>query len=116
MDRSVTLFSCKRLKLRCGVDAVSRQHLNHSNMAPCALCTSKDGLPRRAIVRRPKTAQAVCRECFFLAFETEVHNTIMANKLFRRGERVGVAASGGKGGLGHALVANRLQDLTRLQL
>ncbi|KAL7004355.1 cytosolic thiouridylase subunit Ctu1 [Cystobasidiomycetes sp. EMM_F5] len=65
-------------------------------MAPCALCTSKDGLPRRAIVRRPKTAQAVCRECFFLAFETEVHNTIMANKLFRRGERVGVAASGGK--------------------
>ena len=64
-------------------------------MAPCALCEPANA--RRAILRRPKTAQAVCRECFFLAFETEVHLTIMRNKLFRRGERVGVAASGGKG-------------------
>lgn len=66
-------------------------------MAPCALCNP--AAPRRAILRRPKTAQAVCRECFFLAFETEVHNTIARNRLFRRGEKVGIAASGGKGGL-----------------
>ena len=72
-------------------------------MAPCALCDPTN--PRRAILRRPKTAQAVCRECFFLAFETEVHLTIMRNKLFRQGERVGVAASGGKGVCCDALYA-----------
>lgn len=64
-------------------------------MAPCALCEPSSA--RRAILRRPKTGQAVCRECFYLVFETEVHNTIHRNTLFRRGERVGVAASGGKG-------------------
>lgn len=64
-------------------------------MAPCALCEPENA--RRAILRRPKTGQAVCRECFYLVFETEVHNTIQRNALFRRGERVGVAASGGKG-------------------
>lgn len=63
-------------------------------MAPCALCDPSS--PRRAILRRPKTAQAVCRECFYLAFETEVHHTIMRNSLFKRNEKVGVAASGGK--------------------
>jgi cytoplasmic tRNA 2-thiolation protein 1 len=64
-------------------------------MAPCALCEPSS--VRRAILRRPKTGQGVCRECFFLVFETEVHNTIMRHALFKRGEKVGVAASGGKG-------------------
>ncbi|GAA94049.1 uncharacterized protein L969DRAFT_92981 [Mixia osmundae IAM 14324] len=72
-------------------------------MAPCALCMSRPerpASPSRAILRRPKTGQAVCRDCFFLAFETEVHNTILAANsgkgLFRAGERIGIAASGGK--------------------
>ncbi|CAD6577478.1 MAG: nucleotidyltransferase [Cyphobasidiales sp. Tagirdzhanova-0007] len=63
-------------------------------MAPCALCDPHT--PRRAILRRPKTAQAVCRECFFLVFETEIHNTIIRAKLFTKGQKVGIAASGGK--------------------
>ena len=36
------------------------------------------------------------QECFFAQFELEVHETIVGNSLFRRGERVAIAASGGK--------------------
>ncbi|CEQ42332.1 SPOSA6832_04148 [Sporobolomyces salmonicolor] len=99
-------------------------------MAPCTLCLPSQ--PRRAILRRPKTLQPVCKECFFEVFETEIHHTILrygqaestssASKgkgkgknvdregaaeqeeqdgarrgLFRRGERVAIGASGGKG-------------------
>ncbi|CAI5514449.1 unnamed protein product [Closterium sp. Naga37s-1] len=38
----------------------------------------------------------VCKECFFRLFESEIHATIVLNKLFKRGEKVAVAASGGK--------------------
>ncbi|GAA5932185.1 Ncs6p [Sporobolomyces koalae] len=92
-------------------------------MAPCSLCPADQA--RRAILRRPKTLQPVCKECFFEVFETEVHHTIMGygqaeqssrrkgkavdrtetlshvdegspKVLFRRGERVAIGASGGK--------------------
>jgi hypothetical protein len=38
----------------------------------------------------------LCKECFYTALEDEVHQTIVNNRLFKRGERVAVAASGGK--------------------
>ncbi len=38
----------------------------------------------------------LCRECFYWVFEEEVHHTIVSHQLFRRGERVALAASGGK--------------------
>lgn len=62
-------------------------------MAPklCALCAAS-----RAVLRRPKTGQMVCKECFFYVFETEVHNTITSARLFSRGDRVAIGASGGK--------------------
>ncbi|KWU43958.1 hypothetical protein RHOSPDRAFT_18780 [Rhodotorula sp. JG-1b] len=74
-------------------------------MAPCQLCPPE--APNRAILRRPKTLQPVCKDCFFLVFETEIHHTIMgygqaeqlpekAKHLFKRGERVAIGASGGK--------------------
>ncbi|XP_060114190.1 cytoplasmic tRNA 2-thiolation protein 1 [Heteronotia binoei] len=50
----------------------------------------------RAALRRPKTGQALCRECFVAAFEAEVHGTIVAARLFQPGETVAVGASGGK--------------------
>lgn len=59
---------------------------------PCNLCQSV-----RAILKRPKTGQQLCKECFFHVFETEIHNTITDNKLFSRGNRVAIGASGGKG-------------------
>lgn len=38
----------------------------------------------------------LCRDCFYKCLEDEVHQTIVSNKLFKPGERVAVAASGGK--------------------
>ncbi|KAK4689491.1 cytoplasmic tRNA 2-thiolation protein 1, partial [Tremellales sp. Uapishka_1] len=59
---------------------------------PCSLCNTA-----RALVRRPKTGQQVCKSCFFEVFETEVHNTIVGDGgIFKRGERVAIGASGGK--------------------
>ncbi|KAI6105388.1 hypothetical protein F5141DRAFT_1216186 [Pisolithus sp. B1] len=63
-------------------------------MAPtsCALCQNA-----KAILKRPKTGQQICRECFFFVFETEVHNTITRAHLFEPGDRVAIGASGWKG-------------------
>lgn len=48
------------------------------------------------LFQRPKTGDALCKECFFDAFESEIHHTITEGKLFKRGHLVAVAASGGK--------------------
>ncbi|KAI5056492.1 hypothetical protein GOP47_0028310 [Adiantum capillus-veneris] len=57
----------------------------------CDLC-----LQRRPALRRPKTLQQVCKDCFYLAFEEEIHQTIIENQLFKPGELVAIGASGGK--------------------
>ncbi|KAJ8654743.1 cytoplasmic tRNA 2-thiolation protein 1 [Lichtheimia ornata] len=57
----------------------------------CVLCSKN-----RAMIKRPKTGQQICQECFFYVFETEIHNTIVDANLFQRGERVAIGASGGK--------------------
>jgi cytoplasmic tRNA 2-thiolation protein 1 len=38
----------------------------------------------------------VCRECFYAAFEQEIHETIVGSGMYRRGDRVAIGASGGK--------------------
>lgn len=38
----------------------------------------------------------VCNECFYFVFEEEIHQTIIDNQVFSRGERVAIGASGGK--------------------
>ncbi|XP_049853047.1 cytoplasmic tRNA 2-thiolation protein 1 [Schistocerca gregaria] len=58
--------------------------------------TCSSGCGKRAILKRPKTGDALCKDCFFWAFETEVHNTIINGHLFKPGQLVAVAASGGK--------------------
>lgn len=57
----------------------------------CELCHA-----RKALIKRPKNLQKICKLCFFHVFETEIHNTIVSNKLFEKGEKVAVGASGGK--------------------
>ncbi len=57
----------------------------------CELCNT-----RAASIKRPKNQMAVCKDCFYLVFEEEIHHTIVSNQLFQPGERVAVAASGGK--------------------
>ncbi|KAM6495484.1 hypothetical protein JOM56_008190 [Amanita muscaria] len=82
-------------------------------MAPriCALChTSK------AMLRRPKTGQQICRDCFFFVFEMEVHNTITEAKLFKPGDRVAIGASGGKDSTVLAHVMKTLNERYRYGL
>mmetsp|Transcript_37912 Transcript_37912/g.67963 ORF Transcript_37912/g.67963 Transcript_37912/m.67963 type:complete len:320 (-) Transcript_37912:113-1072(-) len=47
-------------------------------------------------LKRPKTHEQLCKECFFAAFEEEVHKTISTNDLFKPGDKVAIGASGGK--------------------
>ncbi|KAM0322323.1 hypothetical protein ACHAQA_009613 [Verticillium albo-atrum] len=62
-------------------------------MAPiiCARCNTD-----RAVVKRPKNHQKICKACFISVFEDEVHHTIISSKLFSRGDKVAIGASGGK--------------------
>ncbi|EGD73710.1 ATP-binding domain-containing protein 3 [Salpingoeca rosetta] len=60
-------------------------------MKLCARCETS-----RAAMRRPKTGAALCRECFYAAFEEEVHETIVSENLFTPGDVVAIGASGGK--------------------
>ncbi|RAL17592.1 putative PP-loop ATPase superfamily protein [Aspergillus homomorphus CBS 101889] len=59
--------------------------------SPCANCHAE-----RAVIIRPKNRQKLCRTCFLAIFEAEVHETITSTRLFQRGERVAIGASGGK--------------------
>jgi len=59
-----------------------------------AVCVRECG--DRAFMKRPKTGEPLCKECFYSAFEDEVHETIVKYRLFKPGEFVAVAASGGK--------------------
>nr|CAB3448025.1 unnamed protein product [Digitaria exilis]CAB3451167.1 unnamed protein product [Digitaria exilis] len=51
---------------------------------------------RKAALKRPKTLEQICRECFYVVFEDEIHQTIANNSLFKAGDRVAIGASGGK--------------------
>ncbi|KAJ3914003.1 hypothetical protein F5877DRAFT_83247 [Lentinula edodes] len=71
----------------------------------CALCQNA-----KAILKRPKTGQQICKDCFFYVFETEVHNTITQVNLFSRGDRVAIGASGGKDSTVLAYVLKTLNE------
>lgn len=57
----------------------------------CASCKTE-----RAVVKRPKNYQKLCKGCFIRVFEDEVHHTITSSNLFQHGETVAIGASGGK--------------------
>ncbi|KAL8459220.1 hypothetical protein ACS0TY_036625 [Phlomoides rotata] len=58
---------------------------------PCTICNAK-----RAALKRPKTLEQICKECFYEVFEDEIHRVIVDNHLFKPGERIAIGASGGK--------------------
>ena len=68
----------------------------------CVRCSSS-----RAIIKRPLSGDAVCKECFFCLFEQQVHDTITSCSLFSPGDKVAIAVSGGKDStvLAHVLTA-----------
>ena len=53
-------------------------------------------LTKNCSMKRPKDGSMVCKECFYELFETEIHETIIKNNLFKRGQRIVIGASGGK--------------------
>lgn len=63
---------------------------------PSTSCVSCNGQRPAALVR-PKTSEPYCKQCFFDAFEREIHETIVKEQLFKPGETIAIAASGGKG-------------------
>ena len=77
-------------------------------MKVCSVCKTQ-----RALVKIPSTLASACRECFYMHVEETVHKTITEAQLFRKGERVAIAASGGKDStvLAHVLTTlNRRHD------
>ncbi|KAH1109114.1 hypothetical protein GLYMA_04G002200v4 [Glycine max] len=72
----------------------------------CCVCKKS-----RASVKRPKTLEQICRECFYDAFESEIHQVILENQLFSPGERVAIGASGGKDSTVLAYVLSKLNRL-----
>ncbi|KAI0178624.1 adenine nucleotide alpha hydrolases-like protein [Hypoxylon sp. FL1284] len=59
--------------------------------ALCVRCRTE-----RALIKRPKNHQKLCKGCFIEIFEDEVHHTITSSQLFFPGEKVAIGASGGK--------------------
>ncbi|KAG2159066.1 uncharacterized protein EDB93DRAFT_1117879 [Suillus bovinus] len=76
-------------------------------MAPtsCSLCRDA-----KAILKRPKTGQQICKNCFFFVFETEVYHTITEAELFKPGDHVAIGASGGKDSTVLAYVMKTLNE------
>jgi len=79
----------------------------HCGAAPAALKRPKTfeqargsgvaaGRSRRGQSELTRAAAQICKECFYTALETEVHRTIVDNRLFAPGEVVAMGASGGK--------------------
>lgn len=75
---------------------------------PPISCSTKCG--REASLKRPKTGDTLCKDCFFLAFETEIHDTIVNGKLFKPGNKVAIGASGGKDSTVLAYVLKTLNE------
>ncbi|RNA15952.1 cytoplasmic tRNA 2-thiolation 1 [Brachionus plicatilis] len=64
----------------------------------------------KAILKRPKTGDAMCKECFFFVFEEEIHKTITDSSIFKSGEKIGIGASGGKDSTVLAYVLKTLNE------
>lgn len=77
-------------------------------------CNTQCG--RNAVLKRPKTGDALCKECFFWAFEEEVHQTIIAANLFSSGDYVAIAASGGKDSTVLAYIMKLLNERYKYEL
>ncbi|KAG1658678.1 Cytoplasmic tRNA 2-thiolation protein 1 [Nymphon striatum] len=59
---------------------------------------------------------ALCKECFYWTFETEIHHTIMKANLFKPGEYIAIAASGGKDSTVLAHIMKLLNERHNYQL
>lgn len=85
---------------------ILRKQLVHSLLIISIVCTKIQYF----FFQRPKTNDALCKECFFWAFETEVHHTITTTQMFQPGQLVAIAASGGKDSTVLAYIMKHLNE------
>ena len=71
-------------------------------MVKCAQCQS------RGIIKLPSTGLPSCLPCFYLAFESRIHQTITHEHLFKPHDKVAIGASGGKDSTVLAYVLQKL--------
>uniref|UniRef100_A0AC35UE87 Cytoplasmic tRNA 2-thiolation protein 1 n=1 Tax=Rhabditophanes sp. KR3021 TaxID=114890 RepID=A0AC35UE87_9BILA len=64
----------------------------------------------KARIKAAKTSKLFCASCFTEWFEKDVHDTIIKCSLFKRGEKVGIGASGGKDSIVLSHMMKRLND------
>jgi cytoplasmic tRNA 2-thiolation protein 1 len=74
-------------------------------MVFCCKCTKE-----RGIIKRPSDGLPYCKECFFIDFEARIHQTIIEGNILKPGNRVAIAASGGKDSTVLAYVLKKLND------
>ncbi|RWS31566.1 cytoplasmic tRNA 2-thiolation protein 1-like protein [Leptotrombidium deliense] len=87
----------------------NKKSSDDSNRKIISMLCAKCGI-NKAILKRPKTADALCQSCFFDCFEDEIHATITKCRLFKRGQKVAIGASGGKDSTVLAYVLKTLND------
>ncbi|CAB3405994.1 unnamed protein product [Caenorhabditis bovis] len=73
-------------------------------------CQAVEGCSNPAKVKKTKDGMKLCGDCFTKSFEDDVHETIIKNNIFNRGERVAIGASGGKDSTVLAYVMKTLND------
>ncbi|KAF8818157.1 PP-loop family protein [Cardiosporidium cionae] len=64
----------------------------------------------RSAISRPPHRQLLCQECFLSAFERDVYEVIVSQRLFTRGEKVAIGVSGGKDSSVLAYVMHTLNE------
>ena len=86
--------------------------------SPSTSCVGPCGGTGRVVVRRVASGSRFCKSCFISSFEEDVFSTIKRYDLFRRGERVAIAVSGGKDStvLAHVLCALNVRENLGLDL
>ncbi|MFZ8833058.1 MAG: TIGR00269 family protein, partial [Candidatus Caldipriscus sp.] len=72
---------------KCGIGAI---RLNLEVIGKCTRC-GKD-----AIINLPYAKQKLCKDCFNDFFVKRVRRVVEEYRMFKEGERVAVAVSGGK--------------------
>ena len=73
----------------------------------CKKCKEKP------VIKLTNSKITLCKKCFIRYFERKVKKTIRSYKLFKKGDRLGVALSGGKDSLTTLHILNQLAKQQR---
>ena len=77
------------------------------------MCRNCDTKP---VILLTNNKKGLCKSCFFRYFERKVNKTINDFKLINKGEKIGVAISGGKDSLTLLYILNKLKEKKRFKI